>query len=133
MAGAAFGAEMTSFDYRNIVGIQLHKGMITGAILVQAPGFSATSTSIWRNSDSDPYKTPNAIPIGSAGTYAADGVAALRKLIAASQVDQTGTADAAASTPTSLAEELTKYVELCDSGAITAAEFDQLKRRLLSQ
>jgi Domain of unknown function (DUF4429) len=36
MAGAAFGFEMTSWDYRNLNGVQLHTGMMSGAVVIQA-------------------------------------------------------------------------------------------------
>ena len=37
MAGASFGSELTTWDYRNLVGVQLHTGMMSGAVILQAP------------------------------------------------------------------------------------------------
>lgn len=48
MAGASFGAELTSWDYRNLVGVQLHTGMMSGAVVLQAPGQSGTRTNVWK-------------------------------------------------------------------------------------
>jgi hypothetical protein len=45
MAGATFGSEMTPWDYRNLVGVQLHTGMMSGAVVLQAPGQWGTKTS----------------------------------------------------------------------------------------
>jgi hypothetical protein len=38
LAGATRGVEATSWSYRNVLGIQTHKGMVTGAVIVQGPG-----------------------------------------------------------------------------------------------
>lgn len=81
MAGASFGSELTTWDYCNLVGVQLHTGMMTGAVVLQAPGLAGTSTSTWNNKDSDPYKTPNAIPIVRPWDQAQAGVARLRQLV----------------------------------------------------
>src|SRR3954470_20242157 len=45
MAGASFGSELTTWDYRNLVGVQLHTGMLSGAVILQAPGQTGASTS----------------------------------------------------------------------------------------
>ena len=63
LAGASFGVETTSWNYRQITGVQIHKGMKTGAVIIQAPGQAGVSTSYWKESDSDPFKAPNAIPV----------------------------------------------------------------------
>lgn len=81
MAGASFGSELTTWNYRNLGGVQLHTGMMTGAVVLQASGQSGASTSYWKNKDSDPYKTPNAIPIVRPWDQAQTGVARLRELV----------------------------------------------------
>jgi hypothetical protein len=85
MAGASFGSELTSWDYRNLVGVQLHTGMMSDAVILQAPGQSGTRTNVWKQGDSDPYKAPNAIPINRPYDQADAGVARLRQLIHAAQ------------------------------------------------
>lgn len=85
MAGATFGSQLTSWDYRNLVGVQLHTGRMSGAVVLQAPGQAGTSTSYWNTKDSDPYKAPNAIPVLRPWDQAQAGVARLRELIDASQ------------------------------------------------
>jgi hypothetical protein len=34
MAGATFGSEMTSFLYRSLVGVPIHKGLLSGAMIL---------------------------------------------------------------------------------------------------
>lgn len=52
LAGATFGAEVTSWSYQNVIGVQVHKGMVTGSVVIQAPGQSGKKTSYWRNKGS---------------------------------------------------------------------------------
>jgi hypothetical protein len=138
LAGAAFGAELTSWDYRNIVGIQIHTGMMSGAVIIQAPGQSGTKTSYWGSGDSDVHKAPNAIPLNRPFQDAQAGVAKLRQLISAIQHPD---ATAQASSPFTserplpssfVAEELGKLAKLHREGVLNDDEFAELKRRLLA-
>jgi hypothetical protein len=45
MAGAAFRVEATSWSYANLVGVQVHKGLMSGSVLLQAAGQTAKNTS----------------------------------------------------------------------------------------
>lgn len=132
MAGATFGAEMTSWDYRNLVGVQIHTGMMTGAVVLQAPGQSGTKTSFWGQGDGDPYKAPNAIPIGRPYDDAKVGVATLRQLI--EEAHRAHLPSSAPAAPgSSLVEELKKLAELHAAGVLSAEEFATAKARLLAE
>ena len=130
MAGATLGAEMTSWDYRNLNGVQIHTGMMSGAVVLQAPGQSGTKTSYWGQGNEDPYKAPNAIPVVRPYEQAKAGVARLRQLIEAVQRAHVPGAPAAAA-PGSIADELKKIAELHAAGALTFEEFNALKARIL--
>ncbi len=54
--------------YRNLVGVQLHAGMMSGSVVLQAPGQSGSKTSYWKQGDDDPFKAPNAIPVSRPST-----------------------------------------------------------------
>jgi hypothetical protein len=132
MAGATFGSELTSWDYRNLVRVQLHKGMMSGAVVLQAPGQSGTKTNYWKQGDDDPYKAPNAIPVVRPFDAANEGVAELRRLIAEAHAP----VPVPASVPPkqrSVSDEIVKLVELRNSGLLTDDEFAVAKTRLLSQ
>jgi hypothetical protein len=122
MAGATFGSELTSWDYRNLVGVQLHTGMLSGAVVLQAPGQPGTRTSAWSQGDEDPYKAPNAIVITRPWDQAERGVARIRELLALHHTPAPAT---------SLADELRKLADLRDDGVLTDEEFAAAKRRLL--
>jgi len=128
MAGATFGSEITSWDYRNLNGVQMHTGMMNGAVLLQAPGQSGASTKTWGNSDSDPYKAPNAIPIVRPWDQANEGVARLRELI---EMAHRPVAAVAADAPVSVADELKKLAQLRSDGLLDDDEFRDLKAKLL--
>jgi Short C-terminal domain len=131
MAGAAFGAEVSSWSYRNVVGVQIHKGLMTGAVIIQAPGQTGVSTSYWRDKDSDPFKAPNAIPISADWREVTDAVARLRELIDAAHTEPPQQAASDVATPASLADELRKLAELHQSGILNDAEFSAAKQRIL--
>lgn len=129
MAGASFGVEATSWGYRNLVGIQVHKGMATGSVVVQAPGQSGTNTSYWGGDKSDPYKAPNAIPIAGNWQEVRSAVAELQNLI-----DEAHNPVQGASSPlaASVADELKKLAELNQAGVLTDEEFAAAKQQLIS-
>jgi hypothetical protein len=133
VAGATFGSEMTSWDYRNLVGVQLHTGMATGAVVLQGPGQSGKRTNYWAQGDDAPHKAPNAIPLARRHFKAAhDGTAKLRQLIdAVHHPSQHHTPSPAATS--SIADELTKLASLRDAGALSEEEFAQLKAGLLAK
>ncbi len=131
MAGASFGSEMTSWDYRNLNGVQIHTGMMSGAVVLQAPGQSGTKTNFWKNGDSDPYKAPNAIPIVRPWGPATEGVARLRTLMdAAHQGGQQPIAPAPSLKADPMAH-LRQLGELRDTGLVTAEEFEAKKAEIL--
>ncbi len=131
LAGASFGAEVTTWDYRHLVGVQLHTGMMTGAVVLQASGQSGKRTSYWGNQDDDPYKAPNAIPVVRPFPPVARAVAELRRLVDA--VHAGGSGGSAAAPPSGLvADELRKLADLRAAGLLSDEEFDRAKSRLLA-
>jgi len=133
MAGATFGAEMTSWEYRSLVGVQIHTGMMSGTVVLQAPGQTGTKTSVWASGDGDPYKAPNAIPLNRPFDQAKAAVARLRELIEEAHRGGPSVASAQRGAgPGSLADELKKLAELRDAGVLSEDEFAAMKTRLLS-
>jgi hypothetical protein len=129
MAGATFGAEVTSWSYRNLVGVQVHKGMLTGSVLIQSPGQTGQQTRYWGTSkEDDPHKAPNAIPVAGNWPAVKKGVAKLQALIDAAHAPQPATIDPGTQ---SVADELQKLAGLRDSGVLSEDEFAAAKKRLL--
>jgi hypothetical protein len=132
MAGASFGSELTSFDYHNLVGVQIHTGMMSGAVVLQAPGQSGMKTNTWKSGDEDPYKAPNAIPIHRPWEPAAEGVAWLRQLIdAAHQPAAVAPVEPAKAQAPDLMTQLKQLGELRDAGVLTSDEFETKKAEIL--
>lgn len=133
LAGASFGSELTEWQYSHLVGVQIHTGMMTGAVILQGPGQSGKSTSHWGHDDDDPYKVPNAIPISRPYALAEAGVARLRELIHDSQHAPSAAQVAPTAVPeaSSIADELTKLAALRDSGVLSEDEFLDLKLQLI--
>jgi hypothetical protein len=130
MAGASFGCELTSWAYRNLVGVQIHTGMLSGAVVLQGPGQSGTRTSAWKAGESDPYQAPNAIPLDRPFDGARRRVGALGRLIdAAHRAEQPAPVALA---DESIADELGKLAGWRSGGILSDQEFADLKARLLA-
>src|SRR3954451_296891 len=41
LAGATFGQKLASFDYDNVVGVEVHAGALSGALVIHVPGASS--------------------------------------------------------------------------------------------
>jgi hypothetical protein len=131
MAGASFGAEVTSWSYRSLAGIQVHKGMVSGAVVLQAPGQAGVNTSYWGNSKDDPFKAPNAIPVAKEWDLVQRGAAELRNLIDAAHAPAH---QAPASVPAaSMASELAQLAELRGAGHLSEEEFAAAKQQILER
>lgn len=132
MAGASFGSELTSWEYRHLVGVQIHTGMLNGAVVLQAPGQSGTKTNTWKNGDSDPYKAPNAIPINRPWQPASEGVARLRQLIdSANQPAAVTPVQPPEALPADPLTQLRQLGDLRDAGVLTTVEFESKKAEIL--
>jgi Short C-terminal domain len=131
MAGASFGSELTSWTYRTLVGVQIHTGMMTGAVVLQAPGQTGARTSNWKGDDVDPNQAPNAIPLNRPFDAARARVAELSRLI--EEAHRSQQAVVSPSPPAdSVADELRKLADLRTEGVLTDQEFADLKAKLLS-
>ena len=122
LSGAGMGSKLSSWDYRNLGGIQLETGMLSGTVALQGPGIESKDAS----SGGDANKSPHAL--GLANPHfdpARRGVAVLRSLIAESQATRPAAPDAA--------EQLRKLGELHGAGILTDAEFEAKKAELLAR
>jgi hypothetical protein len=124
MAGATLGSELTSWAYGNLVGVQIHTGMLSGAVVLQAPGQSGSRTSPWKGDETGPDQAPNAIPLTRPFDQARAGVAELGRMI-------DGAHRSAPAASVSVADELRKLADLRSEGALTEDEFAALKTKLL--
>lgn len=123
--GATFGYKFTSWDYRNLAGVDIKTGLLSGSVALQGPGITGGDVSVWGNilgggdSKNDAWKIPNAIPIGQVQMEPASiGVAKLRKLIANYQ--NTGNLS-----------DLETLADLKNKGIITEEEFKAKKQQIL--
>jgi hypothetical protein len=134
MAGASFGAEITSWSYLNLLGVQVHKGLMSGSVLLQGPGQTGVDTSYWGRQKTDPKNAPNAIPVvedGKGWDRVQASAARLRQLI--DEAHAPSAPPSAVSASASLGDELRKLTELHEQGSLTDEEFASAKARLLEK
>lgn len=125
MSGSAFARKLSTWDYRNITGVQVETGMITGSAAIQAAGIPAEQIS-----HDNAAKAPHAVPLMREHfAQAKAGAAVLRQQIA---VHQAGPSATAAAEP-DITDQLRKLAELHDARILTDAEFDAKKAELLSR
>lgn len=128
-SGAAMAKKLSSWDYRNITGIQIETGMVSGTVALQAAGAVAVDASFWGGDSNSAMKAANAIAlVRDHFDQAKLGVAGIRQLIAANQAGPTSVTAAP-----DIPDQLRKLAELRDAGIVTAAEFDAKKAELLSR
>jgi hypothetical protein len=138
LAGASFGSELTSWEYRHLVGVQTHTGMMSGAVVLQASGQSGKKTSYWGNDDDDTFKAPNAIPIARPFEPAVAGASALRRLVMeasrpapAAPVPPASPESRPESTATSALSQLQQLAELRAAGVLNDHDFEVMKNRIV--
>ena len=120
----------TSWDYRNLNGIEMETGPLSGFIAIMAPGVAAVDGSYWDTGNSGPAARPNAIPLTKIlFEQARKGVAVLRELMALAQHPASSVTT---STP-DITEQIKKLAELRDQGIVTLQEFETKKAELLSR
>jgi hypothetical protein len=128
-SGALLGKRLASYDYRNLSGVQLETGLISGVLSLQGPGIASQDLSYWSSGKSDPMKAPHALALNSTHfKQARDGVALLREMIARAQASPATQGQR----PDAL-DQLKKLGELRDAGILTTAEFDAKKAEILSR
>jgi Short C-terminal domain len=133
-AGATFGSKFSSFDYRNVGGISLHTGAMTGSAVIDVAGAAPVGSSYWGKRDNDPWKAQNAIPIARPYDRAKEQVAAIRLLV----TDWHDRAGLPRGTPVQIETpdvvgQIKRLGELRDTGLLTIEEFEAKKTDLLDR
>jgi hypothetical protein len=135
MAGTAFGAKVTAFDYRTITSVEVRTGPLTGAISISSGGVAQRDRTYWDvNSPDGAYASPDAIPILKAQAPDFQKAAALIRELAAT--GSTHIASSQFTTPPPPADPIEQLKELAglrDAGVLTAEEFDAKKAELLGR
>jgi hypothetical protein len=131
-SGAAMAKKLISWDYRNVTGVQVETGMISGAFVIQAAGAQATDASFWGGGNNDAMKATNAVALARDHfDQAKAGAALIRELISKSH--DSAAAPVAAPAAPDITDQIRKLGELRDAGILTAEEFDSKKGELLAR
>jgi hypothetical protein len=124
-SGAFFGKQLNSWDYANVSGVEVKRGMTTHAIVVEVPGVEPVTK--FGRMDKGPHsvwEAPNAVMTQKNDV---ETVAELRRLIADHQAHRsTTTADG-----TDPVAQVKQWAALRDEGLLTEEEFQGKKRQLL--
>jgi hypothetical protein len=67
MAGATLGRLISSYDYRNIIGIEAHIGMMDGAVVITPPGRDWLEPELMRELEHRRVESPERHPDLEAG------------------------------------------------------------------
>jgi len=133
MAGATFGGRVTSFHYKDITGIEVNTGLISGVIEINTPSYQATKEKDWwsMDRDRDPFKVSNCIPIakGDLKEYQPYLEKLREKIREAKTTSTIGSQTSIGSKD--IGSQLEKLASLHSSGILSDEEFEQAKRKLL--
>jgi len=123
MAGNIFGGRCNSFDFKNIVGIELNKGPLTGTVEIITPATQSTKANYWSNQSikSDNIITFTSNKFGLFGETVKMG----REMIEKNRQHK------ADNDKNSYLDELERLAQLKEKGAITEEEFSKKKKKLL--
>lgn len=129
MAGATFGARVTSFYYRDITGIEVNTGLINGVIEICTPSYEGTrQKDFWSmDRDRDPAKVSNCIPINKISLKICQPF--LEKLHA--KIDDAKRSTIVSSTTSEVSTEIERLAGLHSRGILSDEEFIQAKKKLL--
>jgi hypothetical protein len=132
MAGQTFGGKVTTFDYRNIAGVEVKEGWSQGEFVLINPAMQAAPGH--RNRDRVKVnESPNGVvfPSGNAEHFEAFA-AKLRERVGASFGGVT-VATPPASTTDSIPEQIKQLAALHAAGVLTDDEFSAKKAELLAR
>lgn len=64
-AGSLFGGRCISFDYRNVVGLEIKKGLLTGVVEVLSPATQNANLSYWAQNQNSAIRSNHAVAFTS--------------------------------------------------------------------
>lgn len=130
-SGAGMGKKVSTWDYRNLSGVQLEIGSLTGVLALQGPGIPAGEVGTW-DRGGEARKAPHALWLNKSNfADARAGAVVIRRLM--SQAHEPRQAATAPAAPPDPLEQLRKLGELRDAGVLTAEEFEAKKTELLGR
>jgi hypothetical protein len=126
MSGNTFGGKTSSWEYRNVTGVQLTTGAMSGALVIRAAGEDSVNATYWGSGKGSAQESPNAITFSTKPSQGVQQlVGELRQLVSAGQRSPSDVAT------TSLTDQLRELGELRESGVLTEEEFLTAKGKLL--
>lgn len=137
VAGSTGGGRVTSFDFKDVTGLQVQLGVLMGSLSVQSPGYGATQTGdYWSNrNQKNVLQLPNVIVWSKPDDkkFAAE-LAYAHQRIATAQTPRTGEPQQEEHPPTpSLAAELQQLADLYAAGVLSESEFEAAKTQAIQQ
>lgn len=131
MAGATGGGRATSFNYADIVGIEINAGWVNAVIEIVTAGHTGTPQHDWweMGKDRDPWKLSNALPLTKdLLEKQKHDIERLRRLIDQAKSRVVAATEAASRDVTS---QLRDLAELRAKGILSDEEFAQAKKKIL--
>jgi hypothetical protein len=130
MTGHTFGDGVFRMPYNNITNAEVDYHLLTGYFELSAGGLQNKRLSYWSSdNNTDPAKQPNVITINTKELR--DQFHKATEIILERVAMNTNSGDSAVQKSTTAADEIKKYKELLDMGAITQAEYSAKKKALL--
>lgn len=135
-AGLPLRGAATSFDYRDIIDVEVERGSAMTVIWVSSTAFRPVEKEVWQARDParDPFRAANAIPISTREPDPCEPfVDWLRQTIAAAEGGERGSVPERdeAERVAPLVLSLERLTALRDSEALTEEQFEKAKARLL--
>lgn len=123
--GADPAAEVSSWDYRDVAGVEVNERILGGSVALRVPGRDAIELPFWGGGSADPREAPNAIPAGGDWDVIRARADSLASLIDAQHASDTRSESAA--------QLLRELEDLHRHGVLSDAETSVAERRLAGQ
>ena len=87
--GADPAAEVSAWNYRNVLGVEVNERILGGSVVLRVPGQDRMELPFWGGGPADPREAPNAIPAAGDWQVIRARAASLDSLVAAARADST--------------------------------------------
>jgi len=133
MAGQTFGAKVTSFDYSNLVGVEVRQGLVQGEFELLAGGLQTSQLSTI-NAKVNIAQLPNCVVFARQDAEAFNAMAtAIRSMSQVARTQLTVSKEETHTVENATITAIKQLAELRDAGILTEEEFAAKKSDLLSK
>ena len=126
MTGNTWSGKCTTFDFKNVTGIEATNSVMSGQIQVNTPAHQNTTKSYWATDDKE-----NALHTNNIVTFGINDMEKAKAFVKTAREAVSATTNSGSQASDSEYDQLEKLMELKKKGVITEDEFNKKKAKIL--